>query len=508
VLGVVQGLTEFAPISSSAHLVLVPWLWGWPGPALAFDTTLHLGTLAAILTYFWQDVWALAAGFWASIRERRLAEEPERRLPWLILVGSIPAALAGYLWEDFFARLFQSPLSVAGLLVGTGLILILGERVGRKERAMAQMRFLDALLIGLAQACAIAPGISRSGATISMGLWRGLGRRAAAQFSFMLAIPAVLGSGLWQLARLLGTPSPQSWEVLAIGFFSAALSGYLGIKYLLSYLRTGRLYPFAIYSLLVGGLILGSSFLAGCRGATPTPVRPIAIGGYPPLRPLLEELAQAYLGEHSSVAIEFRAVDGSEAESALKAGQLDILMACQEPGPEEELQVALIAQDGIAILVNSSSPVRNLSLPQLRDIFSGRVLDWKEVGGRPGEIMVLSREEGALRRRFERSVMEGASVTRAAIVLPSGSAMARWAASHPTAIGYASLVDIITGTKGLMVEGLAPTPENLSQERYPLTQPLLLWLAPKPRPEAMALVTFILGPQGQEIVGRRYGRVR
>ena len=504
-LGVLQGLTEFVPISSSAHLVLVPWLLGWPSPALAFDTTLHLGTLAAILAYFWRDIGRLAAGFWASLRERRLAGQPERRLAWLILAGSLPAALAGYLLEDFFARLFQAPLWVAGLLVVTGLALILGERAIQSRQQAAEMGFLDALLIGLAQACAIAPGISRSGATISMGLWRGLGRRAAARYSFLLAVPVLLGSGLWELIRLVGRPSSFSWQDMTIGFLAAAGSGYLCIRYLLSYLRRGRLHPFAIYCCLVGVLTLGSSFLAGCRSATPTPV---PISGCPAMRPLLEELAQAYLASHSSAAIEFREGNGPQAERALKAGQIDILMACREPSPGEELQVALIAQDGIAILVNSANAVQGLNLSQLRDILDGQVLDWEEVGGRPGEVMVLSREEGPLRSEFERLVMEGATVTPAAIVLPSGPAMAQWVADHPAAIGYGSLAHIITGTRALEVEGLAPTAEGIGQDGYPLFRPFLLWLAPEPRPEAVAFASFILGPQGQEVVGRRYGRVR
>jgi len=281
VLGLVQGVTEFLPISSSAHLVLVPWLLGWPEPGLAFDTMVHWGTLAALVAFLWRDLLSLAKGWGWSLVTRRL-NEPEARLAWLILVGTIPGVLAGFLWEDFFERLFGSPAKVAGLLLATGAILATSERLvtnplaraslpkiscpplhprfqgervrqGKRQRRMGDLSLLDSLLIGVAQACAIAPGISRSGATIAMGLLLGLKREAAARYSFLLATPIVFSAGLLQLVRLVETNPPiSSLPPLAMGFLAALMSGYLGIKYLLTYLRRGRLYPFAIYCWVAG----------------------------------------------------------------------------------------------------------------------------------------------------------------------------------------------------------------------------------------------------------------
>jgi len=272
ILGLVQGATEFLPISSSAHLVLVPWLLGWPGPGLAFDTMVHWGTLAALVAFFWRDLLSLARGWerslvtWRALspqwkiiplRARGLAtcrlDEPQARLAWLILFGTMPGALAGLLWEDFFEGLFSSPAKVAGLLLITGAILAASERLGKRWRRVEDLNLLDSLLIGAAQACAIAPGISRSGATIAMGLLLGLKREAAARYSLLLAMPIILGAGLLQLFRLFeANPPISSLPPLVMGFLAALASGYLGIKYLLIYLRRGRLYPFAVYCWAAG----------------------------------------------------------------------------------------------------------------------------------------------------------------------------------------------------------------------------------------------------------------
>lgn len=269
VLGIVQGATEFIPISSSAHLVLVPWLLGWPNPSLPFDTTLHLGTLVAVLGYFWRDWVDLGRAWMGSLGQRMSRSSsanplsyPQARIAWLIILGTVPAALLGFLFEDFFAALFGAPPWVAVLLLVTGLILAGSEYVGRRQREMAELTWLDALLIGLAQGVAIAPGISRSGATISMGLFRGLRREAAAGYSFLLATPIIFGAGLLQLKELAtANEALLQWPNLVVGFLAATVSGYLGIKFLLAYLQRGRLYIFAAYCWLVGLAALSIALL-------------------------------------------------------------------------------------------------------------------------------------------------------------------------------------------------------------------------------------------------------
>ncbi|MFQ5885919.1 MAG: undecaprenyl-diphosphatase UppP, partial [Anaerolineae bacterium] len=254
ILGIVQGATEFLPISSSGHLVLVPWLLGWEDPGLAFDAFLHLGTLVAVLAYFRDDLWSLTLAWVGSVRERSL-DNPQARIAWLILWGTLPAAVMGLTLESLFERLFAAPVWVSIFLLVTGLLLFLGEGVRKSESQIESLTWLDALLVGLAQGVAIAPGVSRSGATISAGLWRGLEREEAARFSFLLATPAILGANLlqlWGLSKLSGAGEVAS--TLLLGFLAAAVSGYLAIRFFLGFLKRRSLYPFSLYCWLLGTL--------------------------------------------------------------------------------------------------------------------------------------------------------------------------------------------------------------------------------------------------------------
>lgn len=263
ILGIVQGATEFLPISSSAHLVLVPWVLGWRDPGLAFDTVVHWGTLLAVVTYFWRDLGELAWAWWASVRERSVNPDPRRRLAWLLIIGTLPGVLAGFFFEDFFTALFGEPRWVAGLLLVTGALLALSESLGRRMRPIEDAHLGDALLIGLGQAVAIAPGISRSGATIAAGLARGLTREAAARFSFLLATPIIFGAGLLQMLRLATQWPPGLAPMpLLLGFASAAACGYLCIRFLLDYLQRRSLWVFTAYCWLAGLLALGYSYLS------------------------------------------------------------------------------------------------------------------------------------------------------------------------------------------------------------------------------------------------------
>ncbi len=247
VLGVVQGAAEFIPISSSGHLVLVPWLFAWPNPGLAFDAVLHLGTLLAVLAVFWPDLLSLGRSWWQSV-VRRKVDTVGARLAWRIVVGTLPAALMGLLWEEQFEALFHSPLHAAALLLVTGLWLVLAEYLGRMEKEADDLQWWQAWLIGVAQGCAIAPGISRSGATIGAGLLLGLRRDAATRFSFLLSTPIILGAGLLQVKRLLELPNLDAGLLpLLLGFLAAGLTGYVCIRFLLNYVKERSLTVFAAY---------------------------------------------------------------------------------------------------------------------------------------------------------------------------------------------------------------------------------------------------------------------
>jgi undecaprenyl-diphosphatase len=246
ILGIVQGVTEFVPVSSSGHLVLVPWLLRWPEPGLAFDTVLHLGTLLAVLIVFGRDYAALASAWLQSLTRR--GPRPDARLAWWVLLGTIPAALMGALWERQFEALFSVPSYVALFLMLTGVWLVLAERFGRQERQAEGLSWWQVLLVGVAQGLAIAPGISRSGATMGAAMLLGLKREAAARFSFLLAGPIILGAGLVQTRKLVAMPGLRSQLLpLAAGFLAALATGYLCIRVLLEYLRTHSLTLFAAY---------------------------------------------------------------------------------------------------------------------------------------------------------------------------------------------------------------------------------------------------------------------
>ncbi len=260
VLGLVQGATEFLPVSSSGHLVLVPWLLGWHDVGesnLAFDTLVHWGTLVAVLGYFWKDLWRILGAVWNGIRSRDLLGEADARLGWFIVVGSIPAVLVGFFLNDWFERAFGNPMAAAWLLFGTAGLLFLSERAGRRYRGLDSMDWGDAIWVGLAQALAILPGISRSGSTISAALLRGMKREDAARYSFLLGVPAVLGAGAWQLIKLFqsGAISEQLGSLL-VGFASSAVVGLLAIHLLLLFVRKRPLYLFGVYCVLFGGFSL------------------------------------------------------------------------------------------------------------------------------------------------------------------------------------------------------------------------------------------------------------
>lgn len=255
-LGILQGATEFLPVSSSGHLVIVPHLLGWPDPGLALDTILHLGTLVAILVYFWSDLWRLARAALKSLRTRQL-DDPDARLAWAIVVATIPGAVLGVLLEDFFGQLFGMPKVVAGFLLVTAVLLLVSEYLSKRELPITAMSWWHALWIGLAQALAIAPGLSRSGATIAAGLLLGYRREDAARFSFLLAVPIVLGGGLYQVYKVLRAGADVvQLQVFGVGFLAAAITGYLAIAGLLMLVRRRSLWPFALYCATFGALVL------------------------------------------------------------------------------------------------------------------------------------------------------------------------------------------------------------------------------------------------------------
>jgi len=260
VLGIVQGLAEFLPISSSAHLILVPWVLGWDDPGLAFDVALHWGTLFAVLIVFWRDWVKLISAGLRSIGDRRFLDTPERRLFWGLVVATIPGAIVGKLLGDLAEEKLRSPLLIAVTMSVMGLLLWAADKGGRKQKLAEQMTMGEAAGIGVAQAFALIPGVSRSGSTITLGLAFGYTREAIARFTFLLSTPIIFGAGLLKFPKMLremhSGASPLGWDGLAAGCIASAIVGALVIRWLLAYLRTRTFAVFVIYRLLVAAGIL------------------------------------------------------------------------------------------------------------------------------------------------------------------------------------------------------------------------------------------------------------
>jgi undecaprenyl-diphosphatase len=281
ILGIVQGLTEFIPISSSAHLIIVPWLFGWNDPAvtsLSFDVALHLGTLVAVVWFFAGDWVRLIRAGVASLVERKIGTDPDRMLAWLIVIGCIPGGIAGVLSESKIDRLFHQPnvsiepitmIILAIIIAVMALVLFVVERLARHIRELSLLTLKDSIIIGLAQALAVIPGVSRSGSTITAGMALNLKREAAARFSFLLSAPIIAGAGLksvWDMVQQYqGGGGFSSAELLLfpIGVVAASISGYLCIKYLLHYLQSHSTDLFVFYRWGLSLLIIIVSIVRG-----------------------------------------------------------------------------------------------------------------------------------------------------------------------------------------------------------------------------------------------------
>ena len=257
-LGVVQGLTEFLPVSSSGHLLLGQYFLGLDPDrfGLPFDVALHMGTLVAVVSYFWRDLLRMALAFFRSFGHRDLANDADQRMAYLIIASTVPAALIGFLFEGFFEETVRSPWVVVFNFVLIGVLFIVGEVVGTRTRRASKLGFGEAVGIGFAQAAALVPGVSRSGATITLGLFLGLRREEAARFSFLMSVPIIAGAGGLELGEVIagGMDAAQSL-LFVVGFLTSAAVGYVTIRFLLNYLTNHSLRAFAFYRFGVAAVV-------------------------------------------------------------------------------------------------------------------------------------------------------------------------------------------------------------------------------------------------------------
>jgi undecaprenyl-diphosphatase len=253
--GIVQGLTEFLPISSTAHLRIVPAFFGWPDPGAAFTAVIQLGTMAAVLLYFRHDLWRIARSWLRSLWDPALRGDLDARMGWYIILGTIPIGIFGFIFRDQIETGGRNLYLIGSALIVLGLVLYAADEVGRRTRTLEQINRDDGVTIGLAQALALIPGVSRSGATISAGLFRGFDRPSAARYSFLLSVPAVVLSGLFELRKVGGAHQPDVGAVI-IATLVAFVVGYASIAFLLRYLVRHTMLLFVVYRVVLGVVVI------------------------------------------------------------------------------------------------------------------------------------------------------------------------------------------------------------------------------------------------------------
>jgi len=252
VLGVIQGLTEFLPISSSAHLRIFPDLFGWGDPGAAYTAVIQIGTELAVLLYFRDDIWRIASTWLRSLVRPELRGHLDARMGWYVIVGSLPIVVLGIFFESAIDEGLRNLWIVATMLVVMGLVLGVADRLGSTEKTVRAMTLRDTALMGLAQAAALVPGVSRSGATISMGRALGYDREAATRYAFLLAIPAVVGAGVYKLKDVPGADNPYDWGPTLVATAVSFVVGYAAIAGLLRYVSTRSYTPFVVYRVVLG----------------------------------------------------------------------------------------------------------------------------------------------------------------------------------------------------------------------------------------------------------------
>ena len=254
ILALVQGLTEFLPISSSAHLVLLPSLLSWPEHGLVFDVAVHFGSLLAVLYYFRHEVLRMFFAWSRSLTGREANQDS--LLAWWVIIGTLPTIAAGFLFQGGIETVLRAPWIVALASIFFGLLLLFADRLGRRQRDEYSLTLKDVLIIGCSQVLALIPGTSRSGITITLALFLGLSRHAAARFSFLLAMPVIFASGVLQSVRMFTEVNPIGWGELALGIAISAVSAGLCIHYFLRLVERIGMWPFVVYRVLLGALIL------------------------------------------------------------------------------------------------------------------------------------------------------------------------------------------------------------------------------------------------------------
>jgi undecaprenyl-diphosphatase len=403
ILGIIQGLTEFLPISSSAHLVLIPHLLGWQIPesqVFPFDVLVQLGTLAAVIIYFWKDLLVIIKEFLKALVNRKPFANEDARLGWYLILATIPAVIAGVLIKDKVETAFNSVTTTAFFLFGTALLLILAEVVGKARRGFAEINWLDAVVIGLFQILSLFPGLSRCGSTIAGGMFRKLDRRSAARFSFLMSIPVMIGAGLVSFKDAVQMPDFSAFlPILIVGILAALLVGYLSIHWLLTFLNHKPLYIFSIYCILLGSLVLGLGLINKNAVAVKTPApdkSTMTVSTLKTLSPVTAIIADAadnpltvvyasslswmvpVMGVCTDSIPGLSIIIHPFTDSPVELITNKIIISWGVPETSPPLAYELGSED-LAIIVNHLNPLAKLTFDIVSKIYSGQINTWGEI---------------------------------------------------------------------------------------------------------------------------------
>lgn len=488
ILGIIQGLTEFLPVSSSAHLVLIPYLFNWNLPesqVFPFDVLVQIGTLVAVIIYFWKDLITILKAFFRGLVERKPFEEPNARLGWYLILETIPAGLAGVLLKSKVEAAFNSPRLTAYFLIATAVMLLAAEFFSRRSRNLVDLKWYDALWIGVFQAIAIFPGVSRSGSTITGGMTRNFDRPSAARFSFLMSIPVMIAAGGMSLSDLFEVPDLGSFlPILAVGFVTALLVGYLSIHWLISFLKKHSLVYFAAYCAILAIAVIITNNVRAESTQTPAAFTPAQT--QPPVS-LSTEIPQASVNitniEYTAsldwmlpavTSCANAAADSSIVTHLVPGSQSTpsegaILLRWGEP-PNLIDDSSQLGTNRLEIVVNPENPLNSLTIDLVQQISVGKLASWSEVYEKcpdcfdtepdaelgsesPGIIFFLAGEE--IQDLFDHVVMADAPVSRAlSTLIPSALSMREAVSESPSQIGFLPSGAIDTTVKLVTITGI------------------------------------------------------
>lgn len=502
ILGIIQGLTEFLPVSSSAHLVLVPYILNWNIPesqVFPFDVLVQIGTLLAVIAYFRKDLFSIIRAFVQAILHRKPFETLEARMGWYLILATIPAGLAGVFLKDRVEAAFNNPRITAIFLFVTALFLLGSEFLSRRSRKLEQMNWLDALIAGAFQAFSIFPGISRSGASITGGMLRHLERPAAARFAFLMSIPVMLAAGIFSVSDLLEVPDLGAFlPVLIVGFVAASVVGYLSIHWLLSFLNKRSLVYFAAYCILLGSavLIIANGRPVAAEAAVEPTEEPATVQQVEtPIIDIVQITADSTTDWLLPAAAECAAslpelAIATSPASDMSQGVLlsTVEFSWGEPATSPD-SASVLAEEPLVFFVNPANPLSTLPLDQLYGILDGSVVTWAELAAgcpdcfdeQPSADLadlpiqwIIYPEGSAIQSAFANQFDLSPRVSSAAFVVPSTAAMNEVVLSDPAAIGFLPAF--------ALDDALTPVKLTDSGVSYSVTLPLLAITSGEPSP--------------------------